>query len=103
MRCVTIVRFPAPPPLTPEELDALLEDGMPPYRSVPGLLRKYFIGNREHAGGVYEWDCRTSADAWFTAGWRADMRTRYGADPVVEHFDLPALVDNEAGSARRFG
>ena len=96
---VTLVTFPmagrAPP--DPAAQRRLFEQTAPAYRGVPGLVRKYFIGNAERAGGIYEWRRRTDAEAWFTDEWRARMQASYGALPVVEYFDAPCVVDNELG------
>jgi hypothetical protein len=85
------------PKLEPGALRALLEATAPSYREVPGLRRKYFIGNGETAGGVYEWEDRRSAERWFDEAWRARMRDRYGIDPQVDFYEAPALVDNVTG------
>jgi len=100
MRCLTIVRFPAPAGLGAAELRAMLEEAVPRYRVVPGLLRKYFIGNDTTGGGVYEWDSRAAAEAFYDQAWTERMLAVYGAVPEVEFFDVHALVDNVAGSAR---
>jgi hypothetical protein len=65
-----------------------------------GLQRKYFIGNAAHGGGVYEWESRAAAAAFYDAAWREQLRNRYGVEPQVELFDLHAVVDNEAGTTR---
>jgi hypothetical protein len=58
VRCVAIVRFPAPAALGGEQLRKVLEDAVPRYQVIPGLHRKYFLGNDTHGGGVYEWHDR---------------------------------------------
>jgi hypothetical protein len=90
---VVIVTFPNPGS-PPEGSRALLEATAPAYREVPGLRRKYFIGNPETAGGIYEWIDRMSADVYFDAQWRSTMLQRYGVKPEVTYFDAPCLVDN---------
>ncbi len=100
MRCIAIVRFPAPVGLTGAKLRAVLEDAVPRYRGIPGLHRKYFSGNDTHGGGVYEWDSRERAEAFYNEQWRERLRTVYGALPQVEYFDVHAVVDNDADTAR---
>lgn len=100
MRCVAIVRFPAPADLTDDQLRAALEDAVPRYQGIPGLHRKYFLGNDAHGGGVYEWDSRARAEAFYNEQWRERLRTVYGALPQVEYFDVHAVVDNDAQTAR---
>lgn len=96
---VTLVTFPIAgrEPPDPAAQRRLFEQTAPTYREVPGLVRKYFIGNAERAGGIYEWRSRADAEAWFTDPWRARMQANYGAPPVVEYFDAPCIVDNELG------
>ena len=100
MRCVAIVRFPAPAGLSGEKLRAVLEESVPRYQGIPGLHRKYFLGNASFGGGVYEWESRDAARAFYNERWRERLRTVYGALPQVEYFDLHAVIDNDAGTAR---
>ncbi len=93
---LTIVRFDAPTE-APEDPVALIGKTAPAYQHIPGLRRKYFIGNAETVGGVYEWDSRQAAEAWFDADWQQRMASTYGQVPRVEHFDAPCLVDNVTG------
>jgi hypothetical protein len=95
---VVIVTHPAPA-LADHDLRALLESTVPAYREVPGLRRKYFIGNGETAGGVYEWEDRAAAERWFDESWRKRMRERLGFEPRVEYFAAPACVDNVRGES----
>jgi hypothetical protein len=99
MRCLAIVRFPAPAGLSGPKLRAVLEDAVPRYQDLPGLHRKYFAGNDAHGGGVYEWDSRERAQAFYNATLRERLRTVYGAVPEVEFFDVHAVVDNDAHMA----
>jgi hypothetical protein len=100
MRCIAVVRFPAPADIGGARLRAVLEEGVPRYQGIPGLHRKYFIGNETHGAGVYEWDSRAVAEPFYNATWRERLRTVYGAIPQVEFFELHAVVDNDAGTAR---
>jgi len=99
MRCVAIVRFPAPAALSGEQLRKVLEDAVPRYRVIPGLHRKYFLGNDTHGGGVYEWQDRATAQAFYDAAWFERMRTVYGAVPDIQYFDMHAVVDNDGGTS----
>ena len=100
MRCITLVRFPAPTGLNGSKLRAVLEDAVPRYQKIPGLHRKYFLGNDKHGGGVYEWESREAADAFYDEAWFERLLTVYGARPELQFFDLHALVDNETHTAR---
>ena len=100
MRCIAIVRFPAPAGLTGERLRAVLEEAVPRYLAIPGLHRKYFLGNAGFGGGVYEWESRATAQAFYNETWRERLRSIYGAVPQVEYFDLHAVVDNDSQTMR---
>ncbi len=100
MRCITLVRFPAPAGLSGMKLRAVLEDAVPRYQKVPGLQRKCFIGNDMHGGGVYEWESRAAAQAFYDEAWFERLLTVYGARPELQFFDLHALVDNDAHTTR---
>ena len=100
MRCITLVRFPAPTGLNGARLRAVLEDAVPRYRRIPGLHRKCFLGNDTHGGGVYEWESREIAQAFYDEAWFERLRTVCGAQPELQFFDLHALVDNDAKIAR---
>lgn len=95
MRCLTVVRFPAPADLDPAELRRVLGDAVPRYQGVPGLRRKYFVGNEATGGGVYEWESRAAAEAFYSQDWYERMLDVYGVQPEVEFFDVHALVDND--------
>jgi hypothetical protein len=100
MRCLAFVRFPAPSGLTGDKLRAVLEEGVPRYKGIPGLHRKYFLGNSSFGAGVYEWESRATAQAFYNEQWRERLRTVYGAVPQVEYFDVHAMVDNDSGTMR---
>ena len=83
--------------MTPAEKLALYEATAPKYQTIPGLIRKYFMGNGERAGGWYEWETKAHADAYYTPEWEAFITENYGTDLTLEFFDCPCVVDNRAG------
>ena len=103
MRCLSIVRFPPPADLDRAQLRELLRKALPRYQVVPGLRRKYFVGNESTGGGVYEWESRAAAEAFYSQDWYERMLDVYGAQPEVELFDVHALVDNDAGRSEIAG
>ena len=95
---ITLVRFTVTGPTpTGAVLRELLERTAPRYATIPGLVRKWFLGGEGRAGGLYEWRSRAAAEAWFDARWHCEMRERYGAEPTIEWFDVPCVVDNASG------
>lgn len=89
-----IVKFPLPAGTTVEEARAKFEASAPNYEGLPGLIRKYYLFDEGTGGGVYLWENREAADKLYTGEWRRTIRERYGADPVVEYFESPVIVDN---------
>lgn len=70
------------------------------FRAVPGLRRKYYLNAEGSGGGVYEFATRADALAWFDDGWADWMEGRFGARPVLTLYDVPVVLDNEAGEVR---
>ena len=94
---VAIVRFPLDPPMTAEAATRAFEGSAPSYRGLPGLARKYYLRGEDGAvgGGVYLWESREAAEAVYDDDWRARLKERYGAEPQLEFFDCPVIVDPE--------
>lgn len=97
-RTLVLVRFPVTGSLTPGERRQLLERTSPAYRTIPGLRRKHFISAPGEGGGLYEFDERAIAEAYFCPQWYQRMQAQYGVRPTVELFDDPCIVDNVAGA-----
>jgi len=93
---VVIVTFPATTDLDDRALRQLLESAGADYVNVPGLRRKYFLSGDGLGGGVYEWDCRASAEAFYDNAWHAMILERSGAVPDIRFFDSPAIADGVA-------
>src|SRR5690606_4204516 len=47
----------------------------PKYEGLDGLTRKYYIMSEDHkhAGGIYLWESREKAEAWYNAEWTKYM------------------------------
>lgn len=68
------------------------------YQALPALLRKYFtITDDGHFGGIYLWRTRADADGYYDAKWRASVREKWGADPILRSL---RVLDVELGSNR---
>lgn len=93
---IALVTFP-PPARPAADPRALLEATAPAYREVPGLRRKYFVGNANTVGGIYEWCDRRSAERFYDNEWKQRITERYGVVPEIQIFDAPCLVDNVVG------
>lgn len=93
-RAVTIVRIPAPWYARNFIIRRKFANLVGEYERVAGLRRKYFtITEDREFGGIYLWDSRAAARAWFSPAWHERIRERYGADTDVAVFDAPFVVD----------
>jgi hypothetical protein len=91
---VAVVRFPLSTPMSRVDAADWFESGATAYQQVPGLQRKHFLlgDGGATAGGVYLWDNRDAAEAFYNDTWRARLAAKYGA-PMVEYFESPVTVD----------
>jgi len=73
------------------------------YREVPGLVRKYYLLSDDGmtAGGAYLWKSREYAERMYTLEWRQHIARTYGADPQVQYFETPVVVDNSIGEIEK--
>ena len=71
---------------------------VPKYEGLDGLIRKYYIltDDHKHGGGIYLWESRAKADAWYNAEWKKYMTEAWGQEPLLEYLDCPIVVDNES-------
>ena len=70
------------------------------YHEVKGLHRKYYLNGDEAGGGVYLFDTRENAEAWFHDGWADWIEGRFGARPTLMLFDSHVVLDNDADEVR---
>ena len=100
MAVTAIVRFALPEDKTRESAKAAFEASAPLYRGVQGLIRKYYLLSEDGrtGGGVYLFESREDAERLYDAAWRAGIRERLGAEPSIEYFESPVIVDNEVGA-----
>ena len=72
----------------------------PTFRGVPGLIRKYYLNGDPGGGGVYLWDSREAAEAWYNDDWWVRMEKGFGMRPTLTYYDNHVVVDNTAGEVR---
>jgi hypothetical protein len=99
--CIVVVQFDLA--MRPE--DQAVKGGTstaPIYRDLgnKGLIRKDYLNGETGTGGVYLWDSRASAEAWFTEERVADLEKRFGARPRLTWCDTHVTVDNVKGETR---
>ena len=93
--CIVVVQFDLP---RRSEVQAIKggTSTAPIYRGLAkkGLIRKDYLNGETGTGGVYLWDSRASAEAWFTEERLADLTARFGARPRLTWYDTHVTVDN---------
>ena len=94
-----IVTFQLPKPMTREEARAIFLSTAPKYQGVSGLVRKYYVLSQDGktAGGVYLWNSLEDAEKLYTNEWRKFIADKYGAEPTLNYFATPVVVDNLIG------
>ena len=98
---ITIVQIPRSGP-QPDKATAIegSKKSAPIYREVRGLIRKDYLSGQEGGGGVYLWESREAAEAWFNDEWWGWIEDRFGARPTLTYFDHYLTVDNKNGEVR---
>ncbi len=96
---VAIVTFRLPERRSLEEMTRVFESTAPKYLNLRGLMRKnYFVSeDRLRAGGIYVWESRAHAEAFYSPDWRQFVTGKYGAAPEIVYLDSPIMVDNARG------
>lgn len=91
---VTVVRFPMDPAQPAEAVRSSFEASAPAYQSIPGLTRKHFLRAEDGSagGGVYLWESREAAEAWYTPAWIERVTQKFGP-PQIDWFESPVTVD----------
>jgi hypothetical protein len=86
-------------PLSRAQVEETMRGAAPRFQGVPGLARKNFILNYEagYGGGVYTWESREAGEKFYAGGWRERLIATFGAEPQIQWFDSPVIVDNEQG------
>lgn len=99
---VAVVEVPTPPGLSRPALDAALRQAVPQYRNVAGLIHKRFTVSVAGGsfGGVYAFESRSAAEAWFNPAWYARVLKTYGRPGVVRYYEVVAEVDGPVAAAR---
>ena len=90
-----IVQYRLPPHIDLAACAAHFRTIAPGFREVAGLIRKQFIYAEDGwAGGVYLWQTRADAEAFYSGPWLAGIRERYGMDPQIKYFHTACVTDN---------
>ncbi len=92
---VTIVKVAKPWYAPGFLLVSKFRDTIPQYEAIPGLHLKIYTLSRDGAfGGIYLWQDRTAAEAWFNAAWFQRVREQRGVEGRVQYLEAPVVLDN---------
>jgi hypothetical protein len=93
--CIVVVQFDLPK-RTEEQAVKGGSSTAPIYRGLAekGLIRQDDLNGETGTGGVYLWDSRQSAEAWFTEERVAELTRRFGVRPRLTWYDTHVTVDN---------
>ena len=93
--CIVVVQF----PLNKRTEEQAITGGTstaPTYRGLAekGLIRKDYLNGDTGTGGVYLWESRAAAEAWFTKERVQMLAEKFGAAPTLAWYDTHVTVDN---------
>ena len=96
---VAIVTYHFPQPVTLGDVRRAAARGAQRYLNLPGLLRKNYWLSEDgmRAGGIYVWESKARAEAFYTPEWKQLVTTQYGVPPEIVYLHAPVMVDNTAG------
>jgi hypothetical protein len=98
---VTIVTYKPANGKSAAEIVGSFEASAPFFRTIPGLIRKYFCFDDQAYEGtsVYIWQDRKSAEACFgNPEFMARFRKSFNCEPNVKYVETKFVVDNAAKS-----
>ena len=103
-QCIVIVQFDLPKRSEEQAIKGGVSTA-PIYRELgrKGLIRKDYLNGEAGTGGVYLWESRADAEAWFTAERVEQLTQRFGAKPRLTWYDTHVTVDNLAEEIRANG
>ena len=70
------------------------------FAGLNGLNYKYYLNGELGGGGVYIWESRASAEAFYNEDWWPRMEETFGVRPTLTCYDNYVVVDNVAGEVR---
>ena len=99
--CIVVVQFDLPKRAEEQAVKGATATA-PIYRDLAkkGLIRKDYLNGETGTGGVYLWETRASAEAWFTEARIAELTNRFGVRPRLTWYDTHVTVDNLADETR---
>jgi hypothetical protein len=98
MYCVTWT-YAMPPGQSAEQITELFAKVAHIYVGVPGLVRKYFGFSEDRLSvvGIYLWESKAHADAFYSPEWVAGVKSRWGSMPAKTEWIVPQVVESVEG------
>jgi len=98
------VQFNLPQPVTVNKAIEIFSGTAPRYQEIRGLIRKYYLLSQDGktAGGIYLWNSIEEAKELYNEDWRKFIVDKYGAEPSVQYFHCPVIVDNLTGEILKY-
>jgi hypothetical protein len=99
--CIVVVQFDLPKRTEDQAVKGATSTA-PIYRGLAakGLIRKDYLNGDAGTGGIYLWESRASAEAWFTEDRIVELTKRFGVRPRLTWYDTHVTVDNRKGETR---
>ena len=72
----------------------------PTFVEARGLIRKYYLNGDDGGGGVYLWESREAAEAWYNDKWWVRAEKSFGVRPKLTYYDNYVVVDNVSKEVR---
>lgn len=86
---VSIVNVPSPWYAPGFIVNGRMQDAIPDYAALPGLDFKYFTTSKQGTlGGIYLWQSKASAEAFYNDAWHARIQETYGQNADLKFFKL---------------
>ena len=98
MYCV-VWTYKMPPGYSAGQIEELFARTADIYIGVPGLVRKYFghSDDRLSVVGIYLWESKAQADAFYSPEWTAGVTSRWGSMPAKTEWQIPQVVESAEG------
>ena len=98
MYCVTWT-YAVPAELDEPAIRALFGQVAGNYLGIDGLVRKYFgfSADARSVVGIYLWETKDAADAFYSDEWMTGVTERWGAAPVKQEWIVPVVAESADG------
>jgi hypothetical protein len=88
--------FQLPADISKSDAVAIIRASAASYQGVPGLIRKYYGLTPDGTSlvGIYLWESRTAADAFYTDDWIARVSGRWQSQATRQDWETPMVVES---------